>query len=38
MELPSINNLLMEAGSLMFESPNGEVRYCSLGSGEVVQA
>jgi len=37
-ELPSINNLLMEAGSLRFGSPNGEVRYCSLGSGEVVQA
>jgi len=36
--LPGLSDSLLEAGSLRFGSPTGEVRYCSLGSGKVVQA
>lgn len=34
--LQGIDNILLNAGSLMFTSPDGEVRYCCLGQRKVV--
>lgn len=36
--LPGLDSLLQEVGSVRISSPNGDVRYCAQGSGEVVVA
>lgn len=38
LHVKGVSGLLEEAGSLKFTSPTGDVRYCSLGSKEVVLA
>lgn len=36
--LQGLSNILLEAGSLKFTNPSGEIKYCSLGQKKVVIA
>ncbi len=36
LELPDINNLLLEGQSLKITSPNGAIKYCSVGYNRTV--